>query len=76
MATSRPPRKRVALHRGSDVVQLLTEIRALTAELADLQRQRAGARQMQRTERAVERRRWELAAAARLAATDELGNAA
>jgi len=58
------------------VVQLLTEIRALTVELADLQRQRAGIRQLQRTERMIERRRWELAAAARRAATDELGNAA
>jgi len=76
VSTSRPQRKRVALHRGSDVVQLLTEIRALTVELADLQRQRAGVRQLQRTERTIERRRWQLAAAARRAATDELGNAA
>jgi len=75
MSTSRPP-KRVALHQGSEVVRLLTEIRALTVELADLQRQRAGIRQLQRMERMIERRRWELAAAARRAATDELGNAA
>jgi len=58
------------------VVRLLTEIRALTVELAELQRQRAGEQQLQRTERTIERRRWRLAAAARRAATDELGNAA
>jgi hypothetical protein len=75
MSTSRPP-KRAALHRGSYLVRLLTEIRALTVELADLQRQPVGEQQLQRTERTIERQRWQLAAAARRAATDELSNAA
>ena len=55
MSASRPP-KRVALHQDSEVVRLLTEIRALTVELADLQRQRAGEQQLQRTERTIETR--------------------
>jgi hypothetical protein len=75
MSAGHPP-KPVELHRGSEVVRLLTEIRALTVELAELQRKPAGEQRLERTERAIERLRWQLAGAARRAATDELGNAA
>jgi hypothetical protein len=61
---------------SSEVVGLLAELRELTFELAELRREAAGDQHLHRTERAIEQLRWRLAAAARRAATDELGNAA
>ena len=75
MPASRPPNP-LELDRRDEVTRLLAEIRALTVALAELRRQAAGEQQLNEAEHMIERLRWRLAAAARRAATDELGNAA
>jgi hypothetical protein len=75
MSTSRP-RNPLEPNRDSEAARLLTEIRTLTVELAELRRKTAADEELHQKEGAIERLRWRLAATARRAATDELGNAA
>jgi hypothetical protein len=58
------------------VVQLIDEIQAIALELDGLRKQGASATELEARENELERLRWRLAAIARRAARDDLGDAA
>ena len=60
----------------NDVLRLIQRIQAARLELERLNRGRASAAEIDARERALERLRWQLAAAARRAASDGLDSAA
>jgi hypothetical protein len=64
--------------RGSDreVIRLIREIQALTLELETLRAHGTRESELRARERAIDQFRWRLAAAARHAASDDLGSAA
>ena len=60
----------------SELVRLVRRIQALTIELHETRRLDLARADVEAKERLLEQLRWRLAAVARRAATDELGNAA
>jgi hypothetical protein len=68
--TSKPRAER------AELVRLLRRIQALTLELQEPRRRELDQADVEAKARLLEQRRWRLAAVARRAATDELGNAA
>jgi len=60
----------------AELVRLLRLIQALTLELQEPRRRELDHADVEAKERLLEQLRWRLAAVARRAATDELGNAA
>jgi hypothetical protein len=59
-----------------ELVRLMRQIQALTLELHELEQREGGSAELQAKQRALEQLRWRLAAAARRAASDDLGAAA
>jgi hypothetical protein len=64
------------VRRGDEVARLLRRIQALTLELAQHEQRATGDPEIDAKKRAREQLRWQLAAAARRAASDDLGAAA
>jgi len=60
----------------AELVRLVRRIQALTLELQEPRRRELDQADVEAKERLLEQLRWRLAAVARRAATDELGNAA
>ena len=60
----------------AELVRLVRRIHALTLELQEPRRRELDQADVEPKERLLEQPRWRLAAVARRAATDELGNAA
>jgi hypothetical protein len=60
----------------AELVRLVRRIQALTLELQKPRRRELDQADVEAKERLLEQLRWRLAAVARRAATDELGNAA
>ena len=60
----------------AELVRLVRRIQALTLELQEPRRRELDHADVEAKERLLEQLRWRLAAVARRAATDELGNAA
>jgi hypothetical protein len=71
--SDRPPGPRA---ERAELVQLVRRIQALTLELQEPRRRELDHAGVEAKERLLEQLRWRLAAVARRAATDELGNAA
>jgi len=61
---------------GREVLRLIRQLQALTLELDALRKRATSQRELQAKERTLEQLRWRLAAAARHAATGDLGSAA
>jgi hypothetical protein len=62
--------------RADQIANVIQRLQQGTLERDRLQRRRATRAELDPRERALERLRWQLAAVARRAANDELGNAA
>ncbi len=60
----------------AELVRLVRRIETLTLELQEPRRRELDQADVEAKERLLEQQRWRLAAVARRAATDELGNAA
>jgi UDP-glucose 4-epimerase len=59
-----------------ELVRLVRQIQALTLELHELRQREGDSAELRAKERTLEQLRWRLAAAARRAASDDLGAAA